>query len=92
MGAPAADVLVGGASAGPVTVAVGLLVSCRGVSSLVQMAPAVLQDRWAGNVMTTSLSSSGSAVISQRSLRPSTRFAVSTSPLVTVNASSRMFT
>ena len=48
VGAPAADVLVGGASAGPVTVAVGLLVNCRGLSSLVQIAPVVVQDRLAG--------------------------------------------
>ena len=54
VGAPAADVLVDGSSTGPVTVAVGLLVNCRGLSSLVQIAPVVVQDRLAGRVMPTS--------------------------------------
>ena len=42
-------------SLGPWTMADGLLVNCLGLSSLVQTAPAVVQDRLPGRVMTTSL-------------------------------------
>ena len=68
----------------------GLLVSWTGLSSLLQMAPVVVQVRWPGSVTVTASLPSGSTVISQLSLCPSLRWARVTSPLVTVNAWSRM--
>ena len=76
----------GSPSGGAATVTEGLLVSWTGLSSFEQMAPCVPQVRLPGSVIITVSSPSGSTVISQRSLRPSTRDAPVTSPLVTVNA------
>ena len=76
-------------SGGPAIVADGLLLSWTGFSSLLQIAPVVEQARLPGSVIVTASLPSGSTVIVHRSLRPSTRWARVTSPLVTVNESSR---
>ena len=75
-----------GSAGGPAMVADGLLLSSTGLSSFEQMAPWVPQARLPDSVTVTASSPSGSTVISQRSLRPSTRLAYVTSPFVTVNA------
>ncbi len=78
------------AGAGPGTVA-----SDRFESSVpldVQTAPWALQSVVIGRTMVTWASESGSMVISQRLLRPSTRLALVTVPLVTFSATSRSVT
>ena len=74
---------------GPATVAVGLLSSFLGFSPWVQIDPASPQSASADSVTVTSSSESGSAVISNRSLRSSTRCTCVTAPPVAVSASSR---
>ena len=55
---------------GPATVADGLLLSCTGLSSLVQMAAVVPQSRLPGSVTVTASLPHGVTVISQLSFRP----------------------
>ena len=90
VGVPVAAVFLSGSSAGPATVADGLLLSCRRFSPRVQIALETWQSRPAGSVIVTSVSESGSTVISHRSWRPSTRRAPVTWPPCTVNESSRI--
>ena len=73
VGAPTAAVFLSGSSAGPATVAEGLLLSRRRCSPVVQIAPETSHARPAGSVIATSPSESGATVISHRSWRPSTR-------------------
>ena len=77
-------------SVGPATVLDGLLLSWTGLASSEQMAPCVAQSRSPGSVIVTASFPSGSTVINQRSSRLLTRAAAVTSPLVTVNAWSRI--
>ena len=58
----------GVSSSGPPTVADGLLLSCTGLSSLVQMAAVVPQSRLPGSVTVTASLPHGVTVISQLSL------------------------
>ena len=81
--------LLSGSSAGPATVAEGLLLSRRRFSPVVQIAPETSHSRPAGSVIVTSPSESGATVISHRSWRPSTPRTPVTAPPLTVNASSR---
>ena len=76
-------------SGGPATVADGLLLSCTGFSSLVQMAPVVPQSRLPGSVTVVASLPHGVTVISQLSFCPLLRRARVTSPFVTVNEWSR---
>ena len=74
---------------GPATVADGLLLSCTGLSSLVQMAAVVPQSRLPGSVIVVASLPHGVTVISQLSFRPLLRRARVTLPFVTVNEWSR---
>ena len=74
-------------ASGPGTTAVAVFAST--LLSAVQMAPRVPQARPPASITATSSQPSGSMWISRRSLRPSTRRALSTSPPVTSKDSSR---
>ena len=72
---------------GPFTTTVAVF--ARTLPSAVQIAPSVPQARPPASITLTSSQPSGSTWISRRSLRPSTRRALRTSPPVTAKDSSR---
>ena len=76
-------------TAGPATVAAGVLVNGLRFSPLVQIAPDTAHSRPASSAIATSPPPSGSTVISNRSRRSSTRAPPVTRPPLTANASSR---
>ena len=92
-GMPSNDAVSGAgpvsSTAGPATVAAGVLVSCLRFSPLVQIAPDTAHSRPASSAIATSPPPSGSTVISNRSRRSSTRSPPVTRPPLTANASSR---
>ena len=92
-GAPVAGAFAASSGGGPATVADGLLVSGRGFSPRVQIAPDGPQSSVAGSSIATAASESGCTVIRHPWLLPcASRPTPSTEPPSISNASSRSVT